>query len=278
VVGVVDQVDARNNVIEMTTDRDSRGAPGRRLDLYYDAATTVEFEGRDYQPADLEPGDHIVANVDGDVNYLEVHSILVTRDASPGDVFDPDPNQTIVGTLREIDERDRTLTVDVGRDRAAVVAYDDRTQVLYGDRRIAITELRAYDELQINLVPGTREGLADTISIVHGDPASYPGDGIATARGEVVFVDESRRELVIISDDRGLASFDAGRSTDPRANFDTGRDDRTTFQYEPNVVVEYRGDYYGPSNLERGDGVEIDYERVGDELWANRILVTYSAQ
>jgi hypothetical protein len=212
----------------------------------------------------------------GDIAFLEVRSILVTEDGSPGGVFGTD-DRHISGTLRRIDNRDRTLIVETNdRAREAVVSFDGRTRVLYDDRNIAISELREFDELEIELVPNS--GLAETITVVDSEYASDAGDDFATARGEVVFVDEDRRELVITRDDRFRSSLDSGSSFDSRNSFDTRDDQRATFRYERDVIVEFQGDFYGPSSLERGDGVEIDYERIGEDLWAERIVVTHNGR
>ena len=72
--------------------------------------------------------------------------------------------------------------------------------------------------------------------------------------------------------------MNSGSSFDSRNSFDTRDDERATFRYERDVIVEFQGDFYGPSNLERGDGVEIDYERIGKDLWAQRIVVTLDAR
>jgi hypothetical protein len=270
--GVVDRVDPANRAIEVTANRDSPVAPGQRVTLNYDDLTNVTYEGRDYRPEELEPGDHIIADVQGQAPFFEARIIAVTVDSSPDDLPDIGTDDRLVtGTLRAIDSRNRTLTVDTGsRAREAVISFDSRTRVVYGNRSIAITELREFDELEIELVPGARAQLADTVTVVDSGYAADSGGESATARGEVVLIDESRRELVITTDDR--FPFDT------RNSFDTRKDERATFRYDPNVIVEYEGEYYGPSNLDRGDRVAIDYERSGDDLWAKRILVTASVR
>src|SRR5258706_134645 len=76
---VVDPGDDR----EEGEDRDGR--EGRReIVLFYDDSTTVEYEGRDFRPEDLERGDRIQASVDlrGDRGVAE--DIQVIYDASSG--------------------------------------------------------------------------------------------------------------------------------------------------------------------------------------------------
>lgn len=280
VVGVVNHVDSGNRALEITTDRDSRVAPGQRINLYYDDLTTVEFGGNNYRPEDIEPGDRIVADVEGDIALFQVRSILVTEDVSTDGALATD-DRHITGTLRRVDTRNQTLlvaTLERAREVEVLISFDNRTRVYYGDRSIPISELRESDTLDIELVPGTRDDLADTVTVVDGRYSSTPGNDVATARGQVVFVDESRRELLITTNDRFLQSLNKGSSFPPSNSFDTRKDERATFHYDPEVTVEFEGEYYGPSNLERGDAVEIEYNRVGEDLWAKRILVISSVE
>ncbi len=274
VAGVVNHVDTANREVEITTAKDYRVTPGQRVALHYDNRTTVEFEGKNYRPQDLEQGDRIDAVVEGDARYLSVHSITVTKSSSSGGNYEAN-DQHISGTLRKINTDNKKLIVDTDERGGEVkVSYNERTRVLFGDRNITISELREYDILDIQLASGDRKMLADTITVVDDRAPSQNKDQLATARGEVVLVDENRRELVIETKDRYLQSFDRGRSNDPRSSFDTRDDDRTTFFYDQDLIVEYEGKYYEPSNLERGDMIEVDYERVGDQLKAKKVLVT----
>jgi len=277
VAGVVNYVDVANSEIEITTNRDYGVTAGQRVGLHYNNRTTVEFDGNNYRPQDLERGDRIVAEVEGDTRYLSARSILVTRDSSSGGGYVSDDQHDELhfsGTLRQIDKRNKRLIVDTtDRGREVQVRFNKRTQVFFGDRHISISELREYDTLNIELAPGKRNALAETITVVDGRIPSQYDDDLATARGEVVFVDESRRELVIATQDRYLQSVDSRSSSDSRTNFDTRKNDRATFLYERDIIVEYRGENFSPSNLENGDTIEVDYERDGDELWAQRVLV-----
>ena len=255
----VENVDPRSSAILVTVDRRAEVAAGQRVNLYYDDRTSVTYEGNSYRPDALERGDRIRAQVVDDGRSLQVQSILVTQDSSPdnGGVIG---DTVISGTVRDIDTRDSTLTIDTyGSSADAVVRYDTRTRVLLGDRRLDVDELRVGDDVDVELDADARIDLADTITVID-DRSSDPVTN--SVRGEVVTVDERRGELVISTRDSLISGFDVSS------------DDTVIFRFDRDVPVEYQGQIYTPENLERGDGVLVEYDRRRDELWAERIRVT----
>lgn len=266
--GTVEGVDTRNQALAVSTDRDSPVAPGQRVNLYYDSDTVVTYQNQRYEPQALERGDRIVAEVQDTGRGLAVESIVVTEDSTPNVGGDPDPiYRDIAGTIRRIDTRSNTLVVDpFGGQGDTVVSFDSRTRVYLDDRSIDLDGLRVGDEVEIELATGTREALADTITVTDNRVAREPSRDYHTVRGQVAAVDERRRELVLTTRDPLISGFNVSdRNT-------------VTFRYDEDVIVEYRGDFYGPTNLERGDGVEVEYARMGDSLWAEKILVTSSVR
>lgn len=124
VSGTVQRVNPRDQSIVVDLqepgDRDDRTGPdddrsSRAMILYYDDETTVEHDGQDYRPENLEPGDRIVAQVGRSREGLYAQSIQVVydasgggdrydrRDQSPGDDRRGDPD----GADRDRDDRDR---------------------------------------------------------------------------------------------------------------------------------------------------------------------------
>lgn len=116
--GTVERVDTGSRLI--VVDGDARynlrnTGSGDRLTLYYDDRTTVVFEGRTYDPRDLERGDRIVADVDDTGNRLTARRIEVTHDVTggTGGVFDDQRRLAeLRGTVRSIDTRSRTLQLE----------------------------------------------------------------------------------------------------------------------------------------------------------------------
>jgi hypothetical protein len=117
VQGTVDRVDtsARMIVVDGDTRYNLRNAGGDRLNLYYDSNTTVVFEGRTYNPADLERGDRIVADVDDSGSRLMAESIEVVHDVTggTGSVYDDQRRLAeLRGTVRSVDTYGRTLQLE----------------------------------------------------------------------------------------------------------------------------------------------------------------------
>lgn len=116
--GTVERVDTSSRLI--VVDGDARynlrnTGSGDRLTLYYDDRTTVVFEGRTYDPRDLERGDRIVADVDDTGNRLIAERIEVTYDVTggTGGVYDDQRRLAeLRGTVRSIDTRSRTLQLE----------------------------------------------------------------------------------------------------------------------------------------------------------------------
>lgn len=116
--GTIERVDTGSRLIVVEGDARynlRNGGSGDRLTLYYDDRTTVLFEGRTYNPADLERGDRIVADVDDTGSRLMAERIEVTHDITggTGGVYD-DQRQLaeLRGTVRSIDTSGRTVQLE----------------------------------------------------------------------------------------------------------------------------------------------------------------------
>ncbi|HSS52957.1 MAG TPA: hypothetical protein VLX28_28780 [Thermoanaerobaculia bacterium] len=83
VQGTVLRVSRRDHVIVLGPGRGDRD--GREeIVLFYDDNTTVEYEGRDYRPEDLERGDRIQATVEAQGDRQIAEDIQVIYDVSSG--------------------------------------------------------------------------------------------------------------------------------------------------------------------------------------------------
>jgi hypothetical protein len=82
--GTVSYVDTRNRTVEVVPSR-SNNAYSRsdRVLVHYDSGTTVEFEGRRYQPENLERGDVVEIDVRDSGGQLLAQRIVVTGESQP---------------------------------------------------------------------------------------------------------------------------------------------------------------------------------------------------
>ena len=142
VQGTVERVNPRDRylVVDVEASRyNLRNGNEGEVTLYYDDQTDVEFQGKTYQPQDLEPGDRIRAEVDSTGSRLLAQQIEVLRDVTGGgssdstgvlggydddDDYRNDRNdrndrdddynlsEDLRGTVRYIDTRGRTLEIE----------------------------------------------------------------------------------------------------------------------------------------------------------------------
>ena len=93
--GTVERVNTADRYIVVDSEEytnNLRNGGDDEVVLYYDDRTTVEHQGKTYRPADLEPGDRILADVNNSGGRLMVEDIQVLHDAtsSSNDPYDND--------------------------------------------------------------------------------------------------------------------------------------------------------------------------------------------
>ncbi|HEV7786033.1 MAG TPA: hypothetical protein VGQ28_11895, partial [Thermoanaerobaculia bacterium] len=193
VQGTVLRVSRRDHVIVLGSGQGGRdGQDGRgEIVLFYDDNTTVEYEGRDYRPEDLERGDRIQATVEAQGDRRIAEEIQVIYDVSsdrdgragrdsvaperPGRPFpdrmdreDSDGRKepgaaNVRGTVRGVDLDDHTLEIETASDDSedsngssdepgmVVVRFDAGTTVLYQGRSYGPENLEDGDVVAIHL-------------------------------------------------------------------------------------------------------------------------------
>ena len=192
VEGTVSRVSRRDHVIVLNPGGEERGDRDEIV-LFYDDDTTVEYQGRDFRPEDLERGDRIQATVDSRGDRRIAENIQVIYDASsdrdgrndrggmPPDRPDqPGPSRpdrgdqpgtaALRGTIRSVDPSDRTLEIEPAGARGddsqdmddqpsglVLVHYDAGTAVLYQGRSYGAENLEDGDVVEIHLRRG-RDG------------------------------------------------------------------------------------------------------------------------
>ena len=186
VQGTVDRVDtgARLIVVDGDTRYNLRNAGGDRLSLYYDSNTTVVFEGRTYNPADLERGDRIVADVDDSGSRLMAERIEVVHDVTggTGSVYDDQRRLAeLRGTVRSVDTYGRTLQLErasyvsgfttgsgtgtSGSDLVTVY-YDPETVVEYQGQFYGLDSLERGDVVDVRVSETGSRLVAEQIELV----------------------------------------------------------------------------------------------------------------
>lgn len=272
--GTVDSVDLNSHSLVLsnvstyrTNLNDGGGAgSGSTARIYFDNNTTVTYQGRNYRPEDLERGDEVSARVDQSGNRLYAQSMTVLYDAA-GTGTRTGISSNLRGTIRNVDTSRRTIDVDRGTyGNLVTVQYDTNTDVSFGGRTYRPEDLERGDEIDI-AVRELSNGrlLAQNINVIRSMSGTTTGTNATSLRGTVQYVDSSRRTIEL-------------GQTNWTNRFNTGTGNSTgntvVLQYDANTAVEFGGRTYPPTNLERGDVIDVQVRNLsGGGLLAQRIIV-----
>ena len=196
----------------------------------------------------------------------------------------------VQGTVRSVDTRNRLIVVDSegtdsrynlrnGNDnREVVLYYDDRTTVEHSGRTYRPEDLERGDRIRAGVQETSGDRLvAQQIEVLY-DVSSGGSDTrddlTSDLRGTVRYVDTRNRTLELETSRYGSGFAPEGSSSSDRY----GSGDVVVVTYDSQTIVEYQGRRYEPSNLERGDLVEVDVRDSGGQRLAERIVVVSENQ
>ncbi|HVF61118.1 MAG TPA: DUF5666 domain-containing protein [Thermoanaerobaculia bacterium] len=185
--GTVERVDTGSRIIWLEAEdyRSELRNEADQVALYYDDQTRVEFEGRTYEPGDLERGDRIAADVERNGSRLVANQIEVLSDISRGSGTGSSTGSSYAdlrGIVRYVDTGDRTIeleNVDVERSFESdvrsgrvVVHYDADTVVRFEGRNYEPENLERGDEVEVEVRDLGSRLLAEQIEVVRDARAS----------------------------------------------------------------------------------------------------------
>ena len=276
--GRVDYVDVNNRYVVLTNvsgygNMLSNSSGTDTLRVYFDNSTAVEYQGQRYNVTDLERGDEVAVQYDQSGNNVNARAMTVLYDSSSGSGGSNYPGgggayeSTVRGTVRNVDASRRTIEIERSGYGVQTFEYDANTAVMFNNRNYDPRDLERGDEVEIRIQDiGGGRFMANNITVlrsVSGGSGSY-GSQSSTIRGTVRYVDASRREIGIEQ-----ASWISGFNTGAGAGTST-----MVIRYDANTSVLYNNQMYAPTNLERGDVIEVQVQNTGtSSLLANRITV-----
>jgi hypothetical protein len=267
--GTVDYVDTSqrfvvlNNVSNYATRLQDGSTTTGQVRVYYDDRTPVTWQGNTYRPSDLERGDEVAVRITRSRDRIQAESMQVLHNA--GGTGTGSASSSIVrGTVQYVDTGRRTIEMNrAGFSGVTTVSYDTNTPVDYDGRVFRPADLERGDEIEIRLRNiGSGQMVAERISVIR-PVGSTTGTATRTLRGTVSYVDASRRTLEL-SQTSWISRFNTGG---------TGTAGTTVLTWDANTRVEYQGQFYAPTNLERGDVVDVTVTQVGSAYRADRIVV-----
>lgn len=254
VVGEVAWVDSQERQIEVQ----SRTA---NVVAWYDAGTRVLFEGREYSPENLEPGDRVRMAVSGAgtrnvyAERIEVTESVAERRPGEGRRDETVAADVLSGEVQALDPDRREIRLETDRGER-FLTYDERTRVFYQGDEYEPENLEWGDLVRIEVADAqAREPRAERIEVTQAvqereDVRTDTGPGFEAERlsGTVDWIDGRRGEF-------GLESE---------------RGDVMTVQIPFNAREAVRGRF---GRLERGERVEIEVEPLdGDRVLLVRFL------
>ncbi|MFN2441135.1 MAG: DUF5666 domain-containing protein [Thermoanaerobaculia bacterium] len=266
--GTVDYVDTSQQIVVLkdVSEYSTRLQDGTsaQVRVYYDDRTTVTWQGNTYRPSDLESGDQVAVRITRSNDRLHAESMEVLHNAGGTGTGTGSAASTVSGTVQYVDTSRRTIEVDrAGYGGVTTVAYDANTAVDYQGRTYRPAELERGDEIEIRTrsVSGGQL-VAERIAVIRPG-GSTTGTANRTIRGTVQYVDASRRTLEL-SQTSWISRFSTGG---------TGTAGTTDLTWDDTTRVEYQGQLYPPTSLERGDVVDVSVTQTGSTYRADRILV-----
>ncbi len=275
--GTVDHVDANSrsvylrNVSGMTSMLSNSGSGGNSVRVYYDNQTTVNYQGQNHRPEDLERGDEVTVRVSESTNNtLIADAVTVTHNVSagtsgsyPGSVS----GSMLRGVVTYIDTNRRTIEVDRSAGSNVIVEYGTNTPVYFNGQTYRPADLERGDEIEISVRDlGSNRFSANDITVVRSVSGSTSGSSsssMQTVRGTVSYVDTNRRTIELESAS-WISRFNSGTGS-------TGS--RITVSYDNNVSVDVAGRLHPVSGLERGDVVEVQVDNYNNTMRATRIVL-----
>lgn len=184
-------------------------------------------------------------------------------------------------------ESDSTYLRNGSEGRQVALYYDDRTTVAYNGQTYRPEDLENGDRIEANVEESGNRLVVQDIQVLYDsstgtrqgdyrdqggyrDEQGYRSDDYRSdfLRGTVRFVDTRARTVEI------EPSSNSGYSD--RSSTSNRYSDPVVVHYDSGTRVEYQGRRYQPSNLERGDVVEIDLSRSSGTLMAEQITVVDS--
>lgn len=260
--GTVDSIDQNSQSILFTnvTDYGSTVGNARSVRVYFDNRTTVDYQGKSYRPTDLERGDQIDVRYTQSGNNILAQSMTVTYDVAQGggtgSTSNPGSYSSVRGTVQYVDTSRQTIQVNTGAysNTLTTLAYDQYTTVTMNGRSYRAQDLQRGDTVDITTrnVGGTT--LATQITVLTSGSTT---GGTSTAaqgsvQGTVNSIDTNARTIQLTQ-----ALWGSG--------FTTGnRQTTVTVQYDDRSYVEYQGQSYPATNLERGDVVNVELRNMGN--------------
>ena len=194
----------------------------------------------------------------------------------------------IRGTVDSVDTRSQSIyltnvtgynnNLNTGRSSSVRVYYDNRTTLNYQGQSYRPDQLERGDEVTVNVDQSGNQLIAQSMDVTYNTrggmasgssypSSSYPSSSYpsstqySTIRGTVRNVDTVNHTIELEN-----TNWVSGFRTNNTSN-------RFVVRYDPNASVDYNGQMYPMTNLERGDVVDVQLQDLGNSSYVAQRLV-----
>lgn len=162
-------------------------------------------------------------------------------------------SSTLQGTVDRVDTRNQRIDLATsdynGSRQITSISYDSNTRVNYNGQTGVPSQLQPGDQVQVRAYSnGNGQYVADQIDVTQSMSSNYPNTSPSNTagdiRGTVASVDTSNRRI-----DLNATYVNNLRNSTSNNTY--------SIYYDSNTRVLYQGRTYNPSDLERGDEVDV---------------------
>ena len=199
----------------------------------------------------------------------------------------------IRGTVDSVDARSQSVLLtnvtgyntglNTGNSSSVRVYYDNRTTLNYQGQSYRPDQLERGDEVTVNVNQSGNQLIAQTMDVTYNtrggmaSGSSYPNSNYpnsnypnstypnssqySTIRGTIRNVDTTN-QTIELENTNWISGFRTNNSSS-----------RFVVRYDPNASVDYNGQMYPLTNLERGDVVDVQLQDLGSSNYVAQRLV-----
>jgi hypothetical protein len=201
---------------------------------------------------------------------------------SPTNSYPGGQTSTVQGTVNRVDTSNQRIDLTINNSgrgsQTGTIYYDSQTRVLYQNQTYNPSYLQRGDQVDVQLYNSSNgQPVANTITVYQRSASNYPnnnypnnnypsnnypnnGSPSSDIRGTVTLVDTQAQRI-----DLSNASYGNGLRNSQNAS---------SIYYDSNTRVLYQNKNYSPTDLERGDQIDVLAYNTNGRYLADTVTVT----
>jgi predicted small secreted protein len=196
---------------------------------------------------------------------------------SPSNTYPSGQTSTVQGTVNRVDTSNQRIDLTINNSgqgtQTGTIYYDSQTRVLYQNQTYNPSYLQRGDQVDVQLYNSSNgQPVANTITVYQRSASNYPnnnypsnnypnnGSPSSDIRGTVTLVDTQAQRI-----DLSNASYGTGLRNSQGSS---------SIYYDSNTRVLYQNKNYSPTDLERGDQIDVLAYNTNGRYLADTVTVT----